>query len=101
MDTLDFLELTDIFEKRIKENFELELHEIHYLPHAFGSGTKSYRVNGRNIKITFDGRDGLVETLISGRHQKYGSSKWTTTFSGSAKDFVENEIEKLKVKLKE
>lgn len=98
---MDFLELTGSFEKRIKENFEFELLELHYLPDAFGSGTKAYRINGKNVKIIFDGRDGLLETLISGRHEKYSSSNRTKTFNGTATDFIDNEIEKLKIKLKE
>ena len=97
---MDFLELTDRFEKNIKQNFEIELLELHYIPYSFGSGTKAYRINGRNIKIIFDGRDGLLETLISGHHEKYSSSNWTTTFNGTATDFVDKEIEKIKVKLK-
>jgi hypothetical protein len=97
---MDFLELTDIFEKSIEEDFELELLELHYIPYAFGSGTKAYRINGRNIKIIFDGRDGLLETLISGRQEKYNSSNWTTTFNGTTTDFIDKEIEKLKSKLK-
>lgn len=97
---MNFLELTDRFEKSVQQNFELELLELHYAPYSFGSGTKAYRINERNIKLIFDGRDGLLEALISGRREKYSSSSWTTTFNGTATDFVDKEIEKLKTKLK-
>jgi hypothetical protein len=98
---LDFLELTDRFEKSIGQSFEFELLELHYLPYAFGSGTKAYRINGQNLKLIFDGRDGLLEALISGRHEKYSSSKWTTFFNGTASEFIDKGIEKLKTKIKE
>ena len=98
---MDFLEITRLFEDQIKTDFEFELLELHYIPYAFGSGTKSYRINGRNIKIVLDGRDGIIETYISDRHEKYDSSNWSNIFHGTISDFKEKGIEKLKGNFKE
>jgi hypothetical protein len=97
---LDFLEITARFENQVKHEFDFELLELHYLPYAFGSGTKSYKINGRNIKITFDGREGIVGTEISLPHEKYESSNWTNIFNGTATDFVDKGIEDIKGKIK-
>jgi len=78
---MNFFQLTDKIENELNESFEIL--ELHYLPFAFGSGTKCYRINGRNIKIIFDGKDQLVEVHASPIHEKYPTNKWEIIFSDS------------------
>jgi hypothetical protein len=97
---LNFLEITRQFEDKIKADFEVELLELHYIPYAFGSGTKSYRINGRNIKIVFDGCDGIIEIYISGQHEKYDKSSWTNIFRGTSAAFKDKAIKEVDRRIK-
>ena len=97
---MDFLEITSRFENQLSDEFDFELLELHYLPYAFGSGTKAYRIKGRNIKIIFDGRDGLIETEISLPHEKYKNCNWTSIFNGTTVDFFNKGIEEIKKRMK-
>lgn len=98
---MNFLEITRRFEEKIEPNFKVELLELHYVPHAFGSGSKAYRINGRNIQIIFDGRDRLIEIKVSERYEKYDNGHWTDLFHGTIEDFEKEGIEALSNKLNE
>jgi hypothetical protein len=87
---MDFLELKRQFESKLNKDFELL--ELHYSPFAFGSGMTAYNSNGQVIKIIYDGRDNLVEVLISTSRDKYPNVSWTTIYSGLPEDFIENGI---------
>ena len=96
MDTIDFLELKDRFETQLKDYFKFELLELQYTPYAFGSGMTAYRIKGRVVKIIFDGRDNLVEFMVSASHEKYSRANWTTIFAGTPIDFVDKGVTELK-----
>jgi hypothetical protein len=61
---MHFLELTSEFEIQINKDVQFELLELNYLPYAFGSGTKAYRMKGKNIKIHFDGKENVIEVFV-------------------------------------
>jgi hypothetical protein len=48
---MNFLELKEQFENKLKSDFKFELLDLHYSPYAFGSGMKFYRIKGRIIKV--------------------------------------------------
>lgn len=96
---MDFLQTISQFEDKIKNDYEYELLETHYLPYSFGSGTTVYRLSGHNLKINFDGRDRLIEIQLSPRHEKYPTDKWIIIFSGTPSVLFENGIELIKSKL--
>jgi hypothetical protein len=87
---MDFLELKKQFESKLNKDFELL--ELHYTPFAFGSGMTAYNSKGQIIKIIYDGKDNLVELLISSSHEKYSNASWTTIYTGLPEDFIENGI---------
>ena len=82
---MNFLELKNQFEHKLKDNFELL--ELHYAPYAFGSGMVAYRIKGQNVKLIYDGKDDQIEFLISVKHDKYSNASWTTHFTGNPTDF--------------
>jgi hypothetical protein len=85
---MDFLELKEQFEGKLKNDFELL--ELHYTPYAFGSGITAYRIKGQIIKVIYDGKDDQVQLLVSARHDKYSNATWTTIYTGLPTDFIEN-----------
>lgn len=96
---MDFIQTISQFEDKIKDHYKYELLETHYLPYSFGSGTIVYRLRGHNLKINFDGRDGLIEIQLSPRHEKYPTDKWIIIFNGAPSVLFENGIELIKNKL--
>lgn len=90
---MDFLELKEQFENKLKSDFELL--ELYFAPYAFGSGITAYRVNGQIIKVIYDGKDDQVELLLSGNHDKYANASWTTIYLGVPTDFIKNGLIKL------
>ena len=96
METINYLELKDSFEEQLKADFQFELLELHYAPYSFGSGMTAYRIKGRIFKIIFDGKDNLVEFMVSASHDKYTNAKWTTIFTGSPMDFIDKGTTQLK-----
>jgi hypothetical protein len=90
---MDFLELKEKFENKLKSDFELL--ELHFAPYAFGSGMTAYRVKGQIIKVIYDGKDDQVELFISAKHDKYSNASWTTIYTGEPIDFIENGLIKL------
>lgn len=95
----DYLELKRQFEAQLSADLKFELLEIHYAPYSFGSGMTAYRIKGRSVKIIFDGKDNLIELLISAKHLKYPSLDWTTIFTGTPTDFISNGVTQLKITL--
>jgi hypothetical protein len=96
---LEFLEIISDFEKQIKKDLKYELLEMHYVPYSFGSGFVAYRINGRIVKIIFDGKDNLIESKISSRHERYPAKSVNTFFSGAGSDFSNNGIIAMKNEL--
>ena len=92
---MDFLELKEQFENKLKGDFKFELLDLHYSPYAFGSGMTVYRIKGRIIKVMYDGRDNEIELITSKPHDKYPNTSWTTIFTGLPSDFIENGVAKL------
>lgn len=86
---MNFLELTKQFEDIVRNDFELELLENHYMPYSFGSGTIVYRIRGRLVKLIYDGKDFIARLLISAKHTKYPNSDWTEVFSGSSLELLD------------
>ncbi len=95
----NYLELKGKFEAQLSADLKFELLELHYAPYSFGSGMTAYRIKGRVVKIIFDGKDNIIELLISAKHLKYPSSGWTTIFSGTPTDFLDNGLTELKTSL--
>lgn len=95
----DYLELKGQFEAQLSTNLKFELLELHFAPYSFGSGMTAYRIKGSVIKMVFDGKDNIIELLISDKHLKYPSSDWTTIFSGIPTDFLDNALTRLKTSL--
>jgi hypothetical protein len=91
----DYLEIKEQFEAQLSSDLKFELLELHYAPYSFGSGILACRINGRAVKIVFDGKDSLIELLISA--QKYPSSSWTTIFTGTPIDFISHGVAQLNV----
>ncbi len=96
MITINYLELKDRFETELQHDLQFELLELHYAPYSFGSGMTAYRIKGRVFKIIFDGRDNLVEFMISAPHEKYNTANWTIIFTGTPNDFMDKGIPALK-----
>ena len=93
---MNFLELKEQFENKLKGNFIFELLELHYAPYDFGSGLTAYRITGRNVKVIYDGKENQVQFLVSSNHDKYAKATWTTIFTGTPTDFIQNGVAKLK-----
>ncbi len=92
---MDFLELKEIFENKLKN--DCELLEFHFAPYSFGSGMTAYRIKGQIIKVIYDGKENQVELLVSAKHDKYSNASWTTIYSGVSTDFIENGLLKLSI----
>lgn len=95
MEKIGFLELVKQFEAQLKD-IKFELQETNYTPYAFGSGMVRYRINGRYVKIFFDGRDRLVEVMVFPKHNKYTNADEKIVFNGTPADFIKNAIAILK-----
>jgi hypothetical protein len=93
---MNFLELKEQFENKLKDKFKFELLELHYVPYAFGSGLIAYRITGRNVKAIYDGKENQVQLLVSSNHDKYANASWTSIFTGTPTNFIENGVIKLK-----
>lgn len=93
---MNFLELKEQFEYKLKDNFKFELLEFHYAPYAFGSGLTAYRITGRNVKVIYDGKENQIQFLVSSNHDKYANASWTTIFTGTPIDFIENGLDELR-----
>jgi hypothetical protein len=96
-DTRKLLELVSEFEIRIKEAFQFELLQVYYAPYAFGSGHVTYRIEGRNIQIAFDGRENLmganpIEVSYSKPHARFPTNDWIETKSYSVSGFWDTGI---------
>jgi len=93
---MNFLEIKEQFENRLKDKFKFELLEFNYSPYSFGSGLTAYRIAGRNVKVIYDGKDNQIQFLVSSNHENYVNALWTTIFTGTPTEFIENGITKLK-----
>ena len=96
---MDFLKISEAFEQQIIAKFKFELLELHYSPYSFGSGTVAYRINGKLVKIIFDGRDAIIEIILSAKHDKYPNGTWTNIFTGTVEEFLTVGIEAMKTDL--
>ncbi|MEO8085424.1 MAG: hypothetical protein ABI763_01315 [Bacteroidota bacterium] len=96
---IDFSELISRFENAVQTDFKFELLEFHYVPYSFGSGMKAYRINGRAVKLVYDGRDYLATLYISEKHITYSRAEWTEIFSGTASGLLAEGIPGLKIYL--
>jgi len=97
---LNYLEIISYFEDQIKEKSKYELLEMHYAPYSFGSGFRTYRINGKIIKIIYNGKENLVELKISNRHEKYPLNSWKSFSLGDVNDFIDKGIIQMKDELK-
>ena len=75
---MDFQGFKEILEQKFEMPFELL--EYKYMPYHFGSGMVAYRVNGYNIRLTYDGRDNLLTIERSNHHEKYTECNWHKVF---------------------
>jgi len=92
METINYLEIKELFEAQFQDELQFEVLEHHYAPYSFGSGMTAYRIKGRIFKIIFDVKDNLLEFMVSASHEKYSSSNWITIFAGKPTDFLNNGI---------
>ena len=86
------MELALEFEVKIKEELQFELLQVYYAPYAFGSGHVAYRIKGRNIQISYDGRDNAmgmspIEVRYSKPHAKFPSDGWIETKTYTVEEF--------------
>jgi hypothetical protein len=94
---MNFHQVIDKFENEVNEKFEIL--EFHYLPYSFGSGTKCYRIKGRNIKLVYNGKEELIEIHVSPYHEKYPTNKWDLIFSDTYRNFNEKGLNIIKKKI--
>ena len=86
---MNFLDLRNQFESKLKDSVEFELLELHYVPYDFGSGMAAYKVTDGIIKIIYDGKINDVELLFS-KPNKRSMSSWATVFKGHPTDFIKH-----------
>ncbi|MCY7422081.1 MAG: hypothetical protein LH478_10120, partial [Chitinophagaceae bacterium] len=91
-DTARFLELVSEFEVKIKEELQFELLQVYYAPYAFGSGHVAYKIKGRNVQITYDGRDNAIgerpiEVSYSKPYAKFPTDGWIETKTYTLNEF--------------
>ncbi len=89
MEVLDFKDIISKFESQLKTDYEFELQEKSYLPYSFGSGFAAYRIKGNIFRVSFDGRDNIVELEKSENHQKYPNCNWKSLFYAKPNEFLE------------
>ena len=94
---MEFLKISEAFEQQIIQEFKFELLELHYARYSFGSGMVAYRIQGKLVKIIFEGRDAIVEIILSAKHDKYPNGTWTTIFTGTTEEFLTLGIETAKI----
>ncbi len=104
-DTGKFLALVAEFEIKIKEELQFELLQLYYAPYSFGSGHVVYKIKGRNVQITFDGRDNAlgmspIEVRYSKPHAKFPSDGWEQTQTYSVDAFWDEGIKEILEKSK-
>jgi hypothetical protein len=104
-DTGRFLELVSEFEVRIKEELQFELLQLYYAPYAFGSGHVAYKIKGRNVQITYDGRDNAlgespIEVRYSKPHAKFPGDGWIETKTYSVDEFWDAGVKEILEKSK-
>ena len=68
---MNFLEFSFRLDQKLKERVETTLLEIHYKDYFFGSGFYAFRVQGKIIKLDFDGRERYLILGISMKHDDY------------------------------
>lgn len=96
METLEFNEIISKFELQLKTNFEFELQEKSYLPYSFGSGIAAYRIKGNIYRLSYDGKDNIVELEKSENHQKYPNCNWKSLFYAKPNEFLEKANDEIK-----
>lgn len=74
---MTFPEIKDTVEEiLLRQGIQSQLLELHYLAYSFGSGFVAYRINGFNIKFSYDGKDGFLSVAKSSKHAKYSDCNW-------------------------
>jgi len=73
---MDFEEFRKHIESMLSSIAEFELQEFHFAPYSFGNGIVAYRINGRNHKFLYDGRENELIWLIGKSHEKYNESDY-------------------------
>jgi len=63
-------------EAELEKIVRFELQEFHYEPYSFGNGLLAYRINGRNYRFRYDGREKQMTVDASEQHQKYFGALW-------------------------
>jgi len=90
---MEFLALITAFENILSISLKLELLEQHYTPYSFGSGFVAYRINGRNLKLVFNGKDNYTECFLSKPHVKYSNVKdWSMVYSGNTNHLLNSKF---------
>lgn len=92
---MNFLDLRNEFENKLKDSVEFELLELHYAPYALGAGMAAYKLAGRVVKIIYDGENNEVELLFP-NDKKRSKSPWITVFKGHPTDLIKNGTTQLK-----
>jgi len=94
---MNFLTFVSEYEKLIKEEFQLL--ELNYVPYSFGSGFSAYRIKGKIIVITFDGKEGTINVSISSNHEKYPTNSLTSIYEHTINTLNENTIKEINEKI--
>lgn len=85
-----FTEIVVTLENWLKsKSIIFELLELRTTPYSFGSGFFVHRIDGRNVKVVFDGRDNIVSLYVSPKHDKYPSNNWELRFEGNTDKYKE------------
>ena len=90
---MNFLDMVSEFEKQIEAEFELLA--LHYVPYHFGSGKVAYKIKGKNIVISFDGKESIIELSASNRHEDYHSASLLNIYQGGIETFFSEGIKRL------
>jgi hypothetical protein len=90
---MNFEAFRNSIESKLKSISEYELLEYHYLPYSFGSGTLAYRINGRIIKFTFDGKENRLTWYKSREHSGYPQTELIEIESRSDFNITLNQLE--------
>lgn len=83
-----FTEIVVTLENWLKsKSIIFELLELRTTPYSFGSGFLVHRIDGRNVKVVFDGRDNIVSIYVSPPHHKYPTNEWDLRFEGNIEKY--------------
>jgi hypothetical protein len=89
---MHFPQIQSEFEAEMIDLFRFELLEQQYHPGDFGSGLVAYKINGRNVKLIYDGKDNLLTAYVSPKHLHYPHDQWHDIYTEQPMNFFKEGI---------